>query len=148
MYKHILIPTDGSDISDKGVRYGLDLAKSLGANVTIVTVTPMWPPVEMALAARHGNFTAAEDYQRLTGESANEILSAAAKTAEALGVTAKVLHVQNSHPAEGVLSAAADNGADLIVMASHGRRGLNRVLLGSIASEVVTQSTIPTLIVR
>lgn len=148
MYKHILIATDGSDLATKGLKHGLELAKEIGASATIVTATKMWAPMEMAAAARLGNPEPIREYDRAAAASAKHILDAAADVAGQLGVKVKVMHIADMHPAEGILKAAADDKCDLIVIASHGRRGINRLLLGSVAMEVVTQSTIPTLVVR
>lgn len=148
MYKNILIATDGSEVSEKGLKHGLDLAKAIGAKATIVTTTEMWDARRMASEAWRQNFNAAHDYDKAAAESAKHVLDAASAVASQLGVKAEVLHVAGMYPGEGILKAAAGGNFDLIVMSSHGRRGLNRLLLGSVAMEVVTQSPIPTLIVR
>jgi nucleotide-binding universal stress UspA family protein len=145
MFKRILIATDGSELSRVAVDKGLRLAKALGAEVTAVTVTPSWvslAPAEAAMAFP------VEEYVRATNESAQAILSPVAEAAKQAGVTCIVRHEPDQLPAQGILAAAEAMGSDLIVMASHGRRGLKRLLLGSQANEVLTHSKIPVLIVR
>jgi nucleotide-binding universal stress UspA family protein len=87
-------------------------------------------------------------YEALAAAGAKRILDKAAEAAKAEGVTCKGIHVKDRHPAEGIVEAAIDVGADLIVMGSHGRRGVDRLLIGSQANEVVTHSKVPVLIVR
>jgi len=148
MYKHILIATDGSELAAKGLAHGSQLAKSVGAQVTVVTVTESWSAMEMASHAQRGHHNIIQEFEKATDESADRILDAAVQVVEAAGVDPKTVHVKDSHPAEGILQAAEDNGCDLIVMASHGRRGIGRLLLGSQAAEVVSHSKIPVLVVR
>jgi nucleotide-binding universal stress UspA family protein len=146
MYKHILISTDGSEVAQKGVDHGLSLAKSVGANVTIVTVTerfPIYPgpdwipgPTEMA------------DYDARQKEWATKVLADVKAAADRLGVKAQTVAVHEAQPAEAIIATADKRQCDLIVMASHGRRGLGRLLLGSQTSEVLVGSPIPVLVVR
>lgn len=145
MFKHLLISTDGSELSGKAVSQGLSLAKSLGAKVTAVTVTEPFAlsvPIEVALVFSE------EDYEKAVKSSADKILQAVSAAAAADGVPCKTEHVKNVYPADGILDTAKASGCDLIVMGSHGRRGLSRLLLGSQANRVVTQSTVPVLICR
>lgn len=149
MYKHILIATDGSDLSGKGLDHGLALAKSLGAAVTVVTVTAneIMPYSEMAEEVRRGN-NPLEMVRAAMEKEANEILDAASEKARAAGVEIKTLHIPERHAAEGILEAARENNCDVIIMSSHGRRGLRRLMLGSQTAEVVTTGTIPVLVIR
>ncbi|MCC7250565.1 universal stress protein [Hyphomicrobium sp.] len=145
MFKHILIATDGSDLAEKAVEQGLNLAKGLGAKVTAVTVTPSWAatvPGEVAVALP------VEEYMRATKENATAILSSVEAAAKRVGVACVARHETDRFPAEGIIAAATETGCDLIVMSSHGRRGLRRLLLGSQALEVLTHSTVPVLICR
>jgi nucleotide-binding universal stress UspA family protein len=145
MYKHILIATDGSELAGKAVDTGLALAKSLGAQAMIVTVSEPWSAVavgEVAIAYPQ------VEYERSTAANAARILDRARQAADRLGVAVATLHVKNHFPADGILTAAKEKGCDLIVMASHGRRGLVKLLLGSQAHKVVTQGAIPVLICR
>jgi nucleotide-binding universal stress UspA family protein len=149
MYKHILVSTDGSELADIGVSHGLSLAKSLGAEVVAVTVTEPFPIYGSASAAGwlpDGEIIA--DYEKSQKVEADKILASVTAAAEKLGVPVKTVYVPNALPAEAILSAAKENGSSLIVMSSHGRRGLNRLLLGSQAAEVLSHSPVPVLIVR
>jgi nucleotide-binding universal stress UspA family protein len=148
MYKQILIATDGSELAGKAVSHGLALAKVHNAPVSVVTVTEMWSAFDMADDARSGVRDPTRQYEALAAAGAKRILDRVGETARAEGVDCKMIHVSDKHPAEGIIATAKDIGADLIVMASHGRRGVDRILLGSQANEVVTQSTVPVLIVR
>lgn len=148
MYGKILVATDGSALADKAVRHGLALATALGATVVIVTVTEMWSALEMSRAEDDGALDAIKTYERVASDRASEVLAAAARQAEDSGVPCETLHVADRKPSDGILDAAGKTGADLIVMATHGRRGMNRVLLGSQTNEVVVRSTIPVLVVR
>lgn len=148
MYKKILIATDGSDLADRAVEHGLSLAKAVGAEVVLVTVTEMWSALEMsrdaAMDARH----AIEAYEKIEAGRAKSILAAAAERAAKAGVGCETRHLSDSKPSEGILEAAQKSDCDLIVMATHGRRGVNRVLLGSQTNEVVTHSPVPVLVLR
>lgn len=149
MYQHILITTDGSELAQHGVDHGLSLAKSLGAKVTIVTVTEPFPAYGMA-----GEFSwvgAPADiasYERSSAEFAKQILAAAKAAADKIGVAAEVVHVDDNTPAAAIVATAQACECSLIVMASHGRRGLGRLLLGSQTIEVLTHSPVPVLVVR
>jgi nucleotide-binding universal stress UspA family protein len=145
MFKHLLIATDGSELSQKAVKQGLSLAKSLGAKVTAVTVTEPFAasvPVEVAVVFSR------EDYEKAIISSAERILQNVSAAAAADGIPCETVHVKDQYPADGILDLAKTRECDLIVMASHGRRGIPRLVLGSEANRVVTQSTVPVLICR
>jgi nucleotide-binding universal stress UspA family protein len=148
MYKNVLIATDGSELANKAVRAGSKLAKTLNANVTLVTVTEPWPVVDMAAQVEMGVKNPVGTYEVLAEKGARSTLAAAAAMAAEVGVVSEQVHVKDQHPASGIIETAENTGADLIVIASHGRRGLSKMLLGSIANEVVTKSLIPVLVVR
>jgi len=148
MYKHVLIATDGSDLATKALEHGLALAKRDNAQVTIVTVTEPWSALDMAHEARLHQPNPVDQFEALAAASAGSILDEAARRATAQGVTAARVHIKDQHPADGIIAAAKSTGCDLIVMASHGRRGVSRLLLGSQAYEVLTHCTVPALIVR
>jgi len=145
VFKHILLATDGSELADKALSHGLQLAKTLGARVTAVTVTEPWAAVIGGEAAYAFPI---EEYEKSMAANAKEILDKVVAAAKAAGVACETVHVTNKMPAEGILDAAKEKGADLIVMASHGRSGLMKLLLGSQANKVVTQSEVPVLICR
>lgn len=145
MYKHLLIATDGSELATRAVAQGLALAKALAAKVTVVTVTEPWTAVVA------GEMVAAfpvDEYEKGCAANAARILGAAAEMSRTAGVTCETLHVKERFPAEGIIEAAKTGGCDLIVMASHGRRGIGRLLLGSQAISVLTHSALPVLICR
>jgi Universal stress protein UspA and related nucleotide-binding proteins len=146
MYKHILISTDGSDVAQKGVDQGLALAKALGARVTLITVTESFPIYASAGAGWVS--TEMANYDDIQKEHAEKILATAKHAADGLGVTAETLYVPNASPAEAIVEAAKSRGCDMIAMASHGRRGIGRLLLGSQTSEVVSHAPVPVLVVR
>jgi nucleotide-binding universal stress UspA family protein len=145
MYKHILIATDGSELATKVVVVGLTLAKQLSSRVTAVTVTEPWTAMmtpEQALGIP------TNAYEKAAVETASRVLASVVELARKSDVACATVHAKDQHPAEGILDTAKKAGCDLIVMASHGRRGLGRLLLGSEAVKVLTHSTVPVLICR
>jgi nucleotide-binding universal stress UspA family protein len=148
MYKHVLIATDGSDLAQKAESVGLTLAKALNAQVTAVAVTEPWEAFSMAALAERGMPNPVADYDECMAAAANRILWSASETAKKISVSCATLHVKDRHPAEGIIETAKEQGCDLIVMASHGRRGISRALLGSQATKVITLSPVPVLVCR
>jgi nucleotide-binding universal stress UspA family protein len=148
IYKKILIATDGSELANRAVAHGLKLAKELKVPVVVVTVTPMWSALEIAHEARLSTVNPVERYQESAAFWAQKILNEADEQAKAAGVNFELIHLPDSGPAEGIIATAEKQGCDLIVMASHGRRGLGRLVLGSQANEVLAYSKVPALIVR
>lgn len=150
MYKHILLSTDGSDVAQKGVDHGLSLARNLGARVTVIMVTERFPvPVHLGIAG--GWIPGPEEmaqYGAGQKEIAQEVLAAVVASAKKLGVPADTVHVPEAHPAEAIIEVAKARDCSLIVMASHGRRGLRKLLLGSQTLEVLAHSPVPVLVVR
>ena len=146
MYKNILISTDGSEVAQKGIDQGLALAKSLGAKVTIVTVTERFP----VYAGPHWIPGPAEiaDYDARQAEAATAYLADAKAAADRVGVEAETVHVPEAMPAEAIVATASKQQCDIIVMASHGRRGLRRLLLGSQTAEVLVSSPVPVLVIK
>ena len=140
MYRHILIPTDGSDLAQRGVAHGLALAKSLGAKVSVIFVVE--PFSEMT-----GRFQeAVARYAELRKEQAASTLDGAAKSAKEAGGSCETIHVENGQPHQAIIAAAEDKGCDLIVMSSHGRGGLSMLLIGSVTNKVLTQAKTPVLV--
>ena len=145
MYKHLLIATDGSDLAKKAVDQGLGLAKVLNAKATIVNVTEPWmvsAPDEVA-----AQFPV-EEYENAATANAGRILKDVADAAALDGIVCETVHVKNQFAAEAIVHTAKARGCDLIVMASHGHRGLMQLVLGSQANRVVAQSSVPVLICR
>lgn len=149
MYRHILIATDGSDLSDRALEHGLNLAKALDAKALLVHVRapyqplmiPTYPFPVLAEGDRHA-------HEAATQKSATEILSAATARADAVGVRATSLMPENEEPWRGLMEAATEHEADVIVMASHGRKALNALLLGSETQQLLAHSAQPVLVVR
>ena len=141
MYKHILIAIDGSELSANALKAGLSIAKPLHAKATVVTVTERWPLVEAAVQAQSSIDNPEKYYHELAEREAQHAFNAAKEIEREVGVECQHHHVMDKHPAEGILEAAKECGADLIVIASHGRTGLKRMLLGSIGPTVRTKES-------
>ena len=147
MYKCILIATDGSVLSDKAVDSGLALAALCGASVVAMKVVPSYP-----LGYSEGALpTDASEIQRVEkqwSDAAQVLLDAIQAKGSAQGVEVQTVLVRSELVAEGVIAAAKKHACDLIVMASHGRKGVSRLLLGSETQHVLTHSHIPVLVLR
>lgn len=149
MYKSILIATDGSELALKGVEQGLALADQIGSKVVFVTVTELLPSYGIVVAAEWASSPAAfQEYREAIGKAATDLLASAKEKAERAGVIAETLHIENQSPAQGIVEAAKHKHCDLIVIASHGRRGVNKLLLGSQAAEVLSLSAVPVLVIK
>jgi len=148
MYASILIATDGSELGGKGLRHGLALAGALGVPVTVLTVTEPWAPGFDDAMALAGDPALQQEYRAGCAEAARRILDDALAQAAAAGVACRTLHVPDAYPSGAIVRAAADCGAELVVMASHGRGGLGRALLGSQTQAVLSDSRVPVLVVR
>ena len=149
MYSNIVCGIDGSELSTKALRHALGLAAKTGAKVTAVTITE--PSVIVAPGAEImmvDTSSIIADLEVAKASSAKTILADAEAVAKVSGRTIAVRHVANSHPAEGLIEAGKEIGADLLVMGSHGRRGLGRLLLGSQAAEVLAHASIPVLVIK
>ena len=150
MYKHILIPTDGSEVAAKGVEQGLSLAKSLQSRVTVIVVTERFP-IYAYNGIAGGWIPGPEEMARFEAgqkETAQEVLGAVEAAAKKMGVPAETVHVPEDYPADAVVETAKSRDCDLIVMSSHGRRGLRKMVLGSQTSQVLAYSPVPVLVVR
>lgn len=148
MYKHMLIATDGSKIAQAAVGHGLELAKALGAKVILLTVTEGWSVLEAAHKAEMGVRNPIGDFRKLADQHAADALAAAQSVAKTIGVACESEHVRESHPAEAIVAAAKRHDCNLIVMGSHGRRGLGQMLLGSQTARVLAQTSVPVLVYR
>ena len=163
MYANILLSTDGSDVAKTGVKHGIALAKALNAKVTIITVTeplpvgggfaPGWSvsPVDLGsgLASEWIPSQELVDSFNASREAfAGGVLDEARAMAEQTGISAELLHVPDEHPATAIIEKAKSRGCDLIVMGSHGRRGLRKLVLGSQTSEVLADGSVPVLVVH
>jgi nucleotide-binding universal stress UspA family protein len=145
MYKNILIATDGSELAGKAIAAGFALARELGSEITVVTVTEPWTAYA---SGEVGLAFPVDEYEKSARESAAHILGGVSKLAHKAGLTCATIHAKDQYPSDGILETAKARGCDLIVMASHGRRGLGRLLLGSQAVRVLTHSNVPVLVCR
>jgi nucleotide-binding universal stress UspA family protein len=147
MYKHLLVPTDGSRLSDKAVAHALALAKAIRAKVTVFYAAPDYP---MPVYAEGVVFEplSKREYAKQAADGAQKILDRVAVKAKAAGVECKTAHAIASAPWEAILAAAKKGKCDVIVMASHGRRGISALLLGSETTKVLTHSKLPVIVVR
>jgi nucleotide-binding universal stress UspA family protein len=144
MFTHILIATDGSELAAKATSTGLALAKQLGARVTVLTATVPW--LAMTNGPMAFDFPIAE-YEAEAAQQARRLLANVHDAAAKLGVDCQTAHAVD-FAAEAIIETAKAKGCDLIVMASHGHRGIKQLLLGSQAQRVVTLGTLPVLICR
>lgn len=145
MYKHILIPTDGSKLSEKAIDHGIALAKALNAKVTAITVSK---PFHIFALDPSAVTDTPEQYKKHVASFSAKYLKAAKDAATAAGVSCDEVHVEHEHPYEVIIDTARNRKCDAIVMASHGRRGISAVVLGSETVKVLTHSTIPVVVVR
>lgn len=149
MYKHILIATDGSELAGRGVDTGLKLAQALHATATLVTVSEPWQDVVAGDPSAMALSIELRDGQRKArAAAAEQVLAAAQASAAAAGVVLATVYIPERQPADAILETAQECGADLIVMTSHGRTGLRRLLLGSQTQAVLNGGTLPVLVVR
>jgi nucleotide-binding universal stress UspA family protein len=144
LFKHILIPTDGSELSLKAVQHGLALAKVIGAQVTAVTVQP--PLTDFVVEGV--TITVGPAEREELAEQFNHRLDAARAEAKAQGIHLGTIQVEDREPWRAIISVAKDKGVDLIVMASHGRRGVSALVLGSETQKLLTHSSVPVLVYR
>ena len=145
MYRHILIPIDGSELAEKAVTNGLSLAKSLGAKVTVIIVEePIW--LGAPSLAEYGALDELSKYTEQIKNYAVSALNRVADAAKQAGVPCDTVQVKDAQPYQAIITTAADRGCDLIAMASHGRGGLSAVVLGSVTNKVLTHTKIPVLV--
>lgn len=147
MYQNILVATDGSELSKKAIDSATDLAAAVGAELVALYVVPRYP-----VSYFEGGITISTDEiartEKQWSEKGQAVVDAVQREAQAKGVKTKAVVIQSDMVAESIMSAANKNNCDLIVMASHGRKGIKRVLLGSETQHVLTHSTVPVLVLR
>jgi nucleotide-binding universal stress UspA family protein len=148
MYKHILLPTDGSPLAAKGVKAGVKLAKALGARVTGVYVVPRYVPPIFPEAAVYVAEMTLEQHNRVMKNEAAKALRVVEAEAQAAGVRGATATPSDQQAWQGILRVARSKGCDAIVMASHGRGGLGGLILGSETARVLAHSKIPVLVLR
>lgn len=147
MYRRILVPTDGSELSQKAEQQAMQLAARLGAELVVLNVVPRYPVSYFEGGVSRPEDEVARIEQQWT-QRGQAVADAAAEAARAAGVQARAVTAHSDLVAEAVLAAARKHECDLIVMASHGRKGLQRLLLGSETQHVLTRGSIPVLVVR
>lgn len=147
MFKNILVPTDGSPLSHRAIRRAVQLAKEQKARVTGFYVGPAWSANVQGDALLTG-YVSPEQHSAVVKKTADHYLGSLRKEAAAAGVPCKCLHAEGDYPYEKIVKAARQNRCDLIVMASHGRRGISRLLLGSQTAKVLAHSKVPVLVHR
>jgi nucleotide-binding universal stress UspA family protein len=141
MYKHILIPTDGSDLSQMAIEHGIALAKAVGARVTTLTVTE--PFYAYAFEP-----SVVDQYKKHVAALATKHLDIAKNAASGSNVPCELVRLEHAYPYQAIVDAAEARGCDVIVMASHGRKGISAVVLGSETVKVLTHSPVPVVVVR
>ena len=145
MFKHILIPTDGSKLASEAVDKGIALAGSAGARVTFLMVVEPFHVLSVDAAQLESTRV---DYEKQAGVIARKTLAEAKASAEAAGVTAEVIDGVDDQPYRAIVAAADTLGCDLIAMASHGRRGMAALMIGSQTMKVLAHSRVPVLVYR
>ena len=145
MYTNILIPTDGSELSAKAVQHGVALAKRIGARVTALTALP---PYRLLTTDIPMLGDTPDQYQARMRDQSSFALGAVARAAKELGVACELVRVEDEDPYRAIIDTAESNGCDLIVMASHGRRGVSALLLGSETTRVLVHCDVPVLVVK
>lgn len=145
MFRHLLVPTDGSELSQRAVDRAIGFARDAGAKLTFVCVAPRFPFLlhpEVSLI----DAVAPIDLQREAERHAQEVVAAAVAQARALGVDAEGVDVAGGAPYRAIIDVAGERHCDLIFMASHRRRGIGAALVGSEAQKVLTHTRIPVLV--
>jgi len=148
MYKHIMLPIDGSELSDRAVKEGVAFAKSIGANLTVIHVISHYYVAIEEGAASTELRAIEKDHEEMSKKGARKILDKVENLAKAEGVRCEGVVVVGDQPYQEIIDNAAARNCDLILMASHGRRGLEGLVLGSETVKVLTHTKIPVLVVR
>ncbi|MEI7786099.1 MAG: universal stress protein [Betaproteobacteria bacterium] len=147
MYQRILVPTDGSRLSTKAVQSAMELAELNGAQIVFLNVVPRYP-MSYFEGGITVTMTEVGKVEKQWSEKAQDLVDQLKAKAEARGLKAKGLTLRSDLVAESVIACAKKNKCDLIVMASHGRKGIKRLLLGSETTHVLTHSPLPVLVLR
>jgi len=145
MYKNILIPTDGSALAAKAVTAGVALAKTVGASITVLMVSE--PFAIFSLTPDQLEYSQGE-YSRHVSDESRKVLDGITRQALEAGVPCETVLREHAHPYEAIIETGKARSCDLILMASHGRRGMAALVLGSVTVKVLTHSTIPVLVYR
>ena len=145
MFRHILIPTDGSELAEKAIYSGVALAKQYGARITALTVFKPFHVMTVDLGMLTDTPAA---YTKHVAERTRKYLDVVSEAAKAAGVMCDAVSLEHEHPYQGIIESARNRECDLIVMASHGRSGVSAIVLGSQTVKVLTHSKIPVLVYR
>ena len=145
MYQHILVPTDGSLLSGVAIEKALDFAREVGARVTVLAATE---PFHVFSADSKQIADTRATYEQHAKAEAAQHLADAERKAKALEVQCKGIQVEHEHPYRAIIDTAEKSGCDLIAMASHGRRGISALVIGSETNKVLTHSSLPVLVYR
>ena len=148
MFKHILLPTDGSKFADRAITQGMKLAKSMGAKITLFSVAPDFLMIAGDVFAVPASIKLRQRYDWEARQRAEKMLAAIERRAARAGLKVESVVAVSDLPYQEIIKIARKRKCDLIVMASHGRRGLSRLLLGSETVKVLTHSRIPVRVVR
>ena len=148
MFKHILLPTDGSKLADRAIVRGIGLAKSLGARVTLLSVVPEFRMAVDESFAVPMSGALKQRYEKDAKTRAEAMLDKIMRRITKAGVKGSTVVVASDLPFQQIIAVARSRRCDLVVMASHGRRGLTGLLLGSETVKVLTHSKVPVLVVR
>ena len=147
MYQRILVATDGSELAQKAVTSAIDLAALCGAELVAISVVPRYPQSYF----EGGMVLQPEEMQRVEkqwSDKGQSVVDAVKQTAAAKGVKTQAITQKSDVVSDALISAATKHQCDLIVMASHGRKGIQRLLLGSETQHVLTHSSVPVLVLR
>lgn len=147
MFKHILIPTDGSTLSERAALAGIELAHAVGARVTALFAAPAATPLVYGEVMPVGYMTP-DEHATLIEHAAKKYLGFIEQEAAKAGVPCETLSVTSEYPADTIVETAQQRKCDLVFMASHGRRGLSAVLIGSETQKVLAHAKIPVLVYR
>lgn len=145
MYKHILLPVDGSEFGAGVIPHAMQFAKAVGARMTVIHVTAPYAVIAVGAVSA---YLAEDEYTKRAAANAASVLDCVKRAAAEAGVPIDAYQVDHAHPWEAIIAEAKERGCDLVIMASHGRSGLASLLLGSETKKVLTHSSIPVLVWR
>jgi nucleotide-binding universal stress UspA family protein len=148
MYKHILIATDGSELAEKAVVHGLELAKAVGAKASAIVVEHTFNVFDVPESRIREMPQAFREHAEQIKKHATKVLDHVGSLAKAQGVPYVGIQKEHDQPYAAIIDTAKENGCDLIVMASHGRGGFSGVIIGSVTNKVLTHTDIPVLVYR
>ncbi|WP_298010204.1 universal stress protein [uncultured Aquabacterium sp.] len=148
MYEHLLVPVDGSELSNKAIDHSIGLAKMLGASITGFTAEPPLPVLVVEQSAVAYDVATFQEHEKRCEAHAREVLQAFADKAKAAGVTFDGQFVITDSVQDAIVETAKRQGCDLIVMATHGRHGLDALIHGSLTKSVLAHSQVPLLVLH